>query len=76
MIMAVHWTFEISAPRARTMMSAVMKITPERTSAMVPGSANLYATKICLWFGHYAYNNANFANPYLFSTLTIPKLLT
>ena len=28
------------------MTRAVMKITPERTSAIVPGSANLYATKI------------------------------
>lgn len=28
------------------MIKAVMKITPERTRAIVPGSANLYATKI------------------------------
>lgn len=46
-MIAVHWILEMSDLRARTMMSAVIKITPDLTSAIVPGSASLYATKIC-----------------------------
>jgi hypothetical protein len=46
--MAIHCMVDILLRSVVTMTKAVMKMTPDLVKAIVPGSASLYDTNICI----------------------------